>query len=187
MSLHLQRIQSSGLFSLYTFISFPTLFNEVGEELVDTSLTGSFHFCFSSAISFNFEGIKKKYIFSSVAREVKREKWLLLLYSVARKLAFILQDGEVCLFLWNIPSSLNLKTRCLSYFKAVISAVGSLFQYFHGSFVWGVLAEAELVGRESCMKQVVSRTQRRVFSPVWFQEQLNFVLCSYIGVEKIVL
>lgn len=33
-----QRMQSSALFCLYTFISFPTLFNEVGEELGDTCL-----------------------------------------------------------------------------------------------------------------------------------------------------
>jgi len=59
----------------------------------------------------------KKYTFSSVAREVKRENWVLLLYSFGRKLGFILQNDEVCLFFWSIPSFLlGLRTPFLSYF-----------------------------------------------------------------------
>lgn len=60
----------------------------------------------------------RKYSISSVAREVKREKWVLLLYSVVMKLAFILQDDEVYLFFRSVPSFLlSLRTIFHSYFK----------------------------------------------------------------------
>lgn len=68
-------------FSLYTFISFPTPFNEVVEERDDTSLTGSFHFCCTSAISLSFEGIEKSYLLISSKGSQKREMVIAFVFS----------------------------------------------------------------------------------------------------------
>lgn len=114
-------MQSSALFRPYTFISFATLFNEVGDELDDTYLTVVLFTHCTLAVSLNF-GIIKKYTISSLAREVKIENWVLLLYSVVRKLAFIFQDDEVYLFFWHAPFFLlSLRTPFLSYFKTECS------------------------------------------------------------------
>lgn len=55
-----QRMQNSVLFCLCTFINFPTVFEEVSEELDDACHDyDSFHSSCSLAVSLNFGGIKK--------------------------------------------------------------------------------------------------------------------------------